>query len=179
MALKVKKFSLPVAGIDHVDITINETYDVQGVGKDTVTLKGRLVANRATPLLGHGQKTTDWKTSTVVAQFTELSLVGESRVFGAVHVTLDHSQPSFGVVQAGKCAAAIGINVSMPQHNLMLKSASPIQLQSTVQTVPPIGDEKTESIGPVDLVELETGRKRGAIEHVQVAWRDLVQQIKH
>jgi len=179
MAIDVKPHTIPPAGVDTVDITIEETYDVEGVGNDTVTLKGRLVADRTVPLLGHGERKIDWKTSTVVARFTDLNLSGNSKVFGPVHVTLDTSVPSFGTVTAGKCAAAIGVNVGMPQHGITLKSAEPVQLHSEVRTVPPIGDEKTESVVPVDLVDAVTGRKRGSLSHARVSWRELVHQTAH
>jgi hypothetical protein len=179
MAINVKPHTLPEAGIDHIEITIEETYNVEGIGKDTVTLKGRLVADRTVPLLGHGTRQSDWKTSTVVARFTDLNVTGNSKIFGPVHVTLDHSVPSFGVVRAGACAAAIGVHVGLPQHGLTLRSASPVQLHSEVQTVPPIGDEKTESVLPVELVDVASNRPRGSLEHVRVAWRELVDQTRH
>lgn len=179
MAINVTPKTLPHAGIDHVDITIEETYDVEGIGKDTVTLKGRLTANRTVPLLGAGTRQATWDTATVVAQFTDLNVSGHSKVFGPVHVTLDKSVPAFGVVTAGKCLAAIAVHVGMPQHGLTLRSATPIQLHSTVNTVPPIGDEKTESVAGVELIDHATGRRRGALDHARVAWRELVEQTRH
>lgn len=176
MPIRVKPLTVPPAGIDVVDITIEETYDVEGVGKDTVTLYGKLVAERGAPLLGQSSRTVSWKTSTVVARFSDLKLSGKSEVFGPVKVTLDKSVPSFGVVTAGKCAAAIGIVVSMPRVGITLRSAEPIQLRSQVTTVPPIGDEKTESVLPVDLVDAKTNRKRGSLTYARVAWRDLIEQ---
>jgi hypothetical protein len=178
MPVRVKPLTVPAAGVDVVDITIDETYEVEGVGRDTVTLRGTLVANRGVPLLAHGAKRASWKNSIVTAQFTKLSLIGQSAVFGPVSVSLDHRVPSFGVVQGGKCAAAIGIEVSMPAHNLALRSAEPVQLQSTVRTVPPIGDEKTDSVLPVRLVD-ESGRARGTLARARVTWRELRQQTPH
>ncbi len=179
MAIEVKPLTLPEAGIDTVNITIEETYDVEGVGHDTVTLKGRLVANRTVPLIGHGEKKATWKTAMVIAQFTELNVSGTSKVFGPVQVTLDKGVPAFAAVIGGHCSAALGVNVAMPQHGLTLRSSEPIQLQSVVKTVPPIGDEKTESVVPVDLVEAQTNRKRGTLNHAKVAWRELVEQTRH
>lgn len=179
MAIKVKALTIPNAGIDTVDITIVETYDVRGVGKDTVELKGVLVANRGVPLLEHGAKTADWETATVVAQFTSLKLTGKSDLFGPVRVSLDKSGPAFGVVQAGKCKASIPVLVSMPKLAMSLRSVEPIQLQSTVRTVPPIGDEKTESVKPVKLIDVKTKKVVGSIDHARVMWRDLTSQTKH
>jgi hypothetical protein len=177
--MDVERFSVPDAGIDTVDITLEETYEVEGVGSDTVKLTGTLVANRTAPLLGHGQREVNWETSTVVARFSALNVRGESKVFGPVNVVLDERIPSFGVVTAGKCAAALSVIVSMPEHELTLRSAKPVQLQSEVETVPPIGDERTESVEPVTLVDIKSQRERGSIERARVLWRDLTAQVDY
>jgi hypothetical protein len=179
MPIDVKKFTVPPAGIDVVDITIEETYDVDGIGKDTVTLKGRLVANRTVPLLGQTERQVDWNTSAVVAQFTDLNVSGTSRVFGPVHVTLDKTLPSIGVSIGCHCRAAIGVVVGIPQHGMTLRSSAPVQLRSEVERVPPIGDEKTESVLPVELLDTQTDRRRGSLERVRVVWRELMEQTPH
>jgi hypothetical protein len=176
MSIAVTPKTLPAAGVDTVNITIEETYQVDGIGEDTVVLKGTLVGERTTPLLGFGEFTNSWEKSTVVAKFSKLNLYGESKVFGPVLVSLDDSVPSFGVVSAGKCAASLPISVSMPNHNIVLKSEEPVQLRSEVQTVPPIGDEKTESVLPVRLIHAQTMRPMGHLVKAKVAWRDLTHQ---
>lgn len=179
MAVAVERFSLPEAGIDDVDITIEETYEVEGLGRDTVTLRGTLVADRGAPLLGHDESELAWETSTVVARFTSLDVRGESEVFGPVRVLLDPSAPSFGVVKGGKCAANIAVIVAMPRHDLTLRSAGPMALRSTVETVPPIGDERTESVRPVALHDTKSGRQLGQLESARVMWRELTAQVEH
>lgn len=176
MSIAVKQFTVPAAGVDDVDITIEETYDVEGLGSDTVLLKGRLVSERTVPLLDHGTTDDSWDRSTVVAKFTKLELYGESAVFGPVTVRLDDSVPAFGVVRAGKCVAAVPLEVSMPRHGLLLRSEEPMQLQSNVSTVPPIGDEKTVSVKPIRLVDARTERVMGRLSSARVAWRDLKTQ---
>ena len=176
MAIAVKPKTLPVAGVDSVDITIEETYQVDGIGEDRVTLKGTLVGERTAPLLGFGEEKESWDTSTVVARFSKLQLFGESNLFGPVVVTLDESVPAFGVVTAGKCAAALPVQVEMPKHNLVLKSEEPVQLRSDVETVPPIGDEKTESVRSVKLLNTKTLRPMGTMVKAKVAWRELTDQ---
>jgi hypothetical protein len=178
MAIEVKPLTVPPAGIDVVKITIEETYEVEGVGKDTVTLHGRLVANRTVPLVGPEQKV-DWNTSAVIAQFTDLDVAGHSKVFGPVHVTLDKTIPSYGLNIGCHCRAAIGVVVGIPQHGLTLRSSAPLQLKSEVTTVPPVGDENTESVLPVDLIDAVTDRKRGSLERVRVLWRELTEQKAH
>jgi hypothetical protein len=177
--IPVKPLTVPEAGIDTIEITLEETYDVEGVGKDTVTLQGTLVADRTVPLIGFGEKNVDWKTSAIVAHFTTLNLRGESRVFGAVAVHLDPTTPSQAVAIGGHCRAAIGVIVSMPQHNLTLRTSQPMQLQSDVKTVPPIGDERTQSIAPVALIEQKSGRKLGTLQSAHIVWRELTAQVAH
>lgn len=177
--IPVKEFTVPDAGIDTVEITIEETYEIDGVGKDTVRLQGTLVSDRAVPLFGFGEKGVDWKTSAVVGRFTSLHVKGESNVFGPVTVVLDPSMSSQAVAIGGHCVAAIGVVVSMPQHNLTLRTATPIQLQSDVKTVPPIGDERTQSVAAVTLVEHSTGRKMGSLHEARVLWRELTAQVPH
>lgn len=179
MPITVKQKTLPDAGIDTVNITIMETYEVDGVGKDTVELKGVLVSNRTVPLLDHGTKSATWESATVVAQFTSLRLTGKSSLFGPIKVSLDKSVPAFGVVRAGDCKAALGVNVTMPKLGLKLKTAEPMQLQSKVTTVPPIGDEQTVSVAPVRLVEADTNKLRGRLTKAQVMWRELSVQDLH
>jgi hypothetical protein len=179
MPIEVRPRTLPAAGMDTTIITIHEQYQVEGVGEDTVELRGTLVADRAAPLVGHGAERADWENATVVARFTSLDLSGTSDVFGPVHAVLDPRTPSFGAVTAGRCAAAISMVVSMPEQNLLLHTAEPVQLRSEVNTVPPIGDEQTVSIAPVTLVDRNTHREMGTLQSARVVWRELAAQIPH
>jgi hypothetical protein len=179
MPIRVKPFTIPPAGIDTVNVTIEETYDVRGVGKDTVSLTGTLVADRGAPLLQQGKRTVNWQSAIVPARFSSLRLTGKSEVFGTVRVTLDKSFPASAVAIACHCSASLGVVVSMPKLGLTLKSAEAIQLQSEVETIPPVGDETTESVGAVDLVDTKTNRKVGALTKARVIWRELLEQKQH
>jgi hypothetical protein len=176
VGITVKPLTIPKAGIDTVDITIEETYDVQGVGNDTVTLTGKLVADRGVPLLVLGQREITWETAIVVAKFTSLKLAGKSQVFGPVKVELDPRFPAMAVANACHCSAAIGVVVSMPKLGMTLRTAEPMQLQSEVTTIPPIGDERTQSVLPVDLIDTKTNRRRGSLARARVIWRELLTQ---
>jgi len=175
----VTPYTVPEAGVDTVEINLEETYSVEGVGSDTVALSGSLVANRGVPLVDPKVKSVDWDTSTVVANFESLDVRGESDVFGPVNVTLDPAIPSFGVVRKGDCRASLGVVVSMPKHNLVVRTKRPVQLHSQVKTVPPIGDERTESVGPVALVDVDGGREIGSLESARVLWRELTAQVNY
>ena len=176
--LEVTPFSVPPAGTDTVDITIEETYSVEGVGSDTVTLSGSLVAERATPLIDPARGEVEWETSLIVANFVSLDVRGESEVFGPVHVALDRRSPSFAAVGGGHCRAVLSISVSMPKQGLVLHSSEPVQLHSQVETVPPIGDERTESLRSVTLIDLKERRERGSIDKARVVWRNLMAQVE-
>lgn len=177
--MDVQEFTVPAAGTDTTDITIEESYSVEGVGEDTVTLTGTLSSERAVPLIDPEHGEVNWETSTIVARFTHLDVRGSSDVFGPVRVHLDTTSPAFGVVTNAKCKAALPIVVSMPEHDLLLRSAEPIQLSSTVRTVPPIGDESTVSLREVQLVDRATGRVAGTLTSARVLWRELTSQIDH
>ena len=90
---------------------------VEGVGEDTVVLRGTLVSDRAAPLVGFGQEAAEWATATVVARFTSLNVSGESDVFGPVSAVLDQRTPSFGTAIGGHCVAAVSLVVTMPRLN--------------------------------------------------------------
>ncbi len=175
--MQVAKLTIPEPGIDTVRIVMMETYDIEGVGRDTVKLEGILVTRRGPALLVPGQTKVSWKTATVVAEFTSLDLKGESRVFGPVHVTLDTSRPTFAAVTAGKCAAAVNVKIEMPKIDIALRTMEAVQLRSQVTSVPPIGDEKTKSVNRVGLVD-QAGRQRGRLESAQIMWRELMSQEK-
>lgn len=176
LGLSVKPRTLPlVAGIDRVRVTMLETYEVEGVGKEEVVLTGMFVMRRGAPLQGLGEKCVSWETSTVVAQFEELSLVGKSKLFGEVHVTLDRTERYFAVVRAGKCVANVRVNVDMPDLGLSLSMKDAMHLESEVETVPPVGDERTVSVNSVALVD-DTGRVRGTLLKARVSWRELLSQ---
>lgn len=173
--ITIKPFTIPEAGTDVTEITLIEKYNIEGVGSDTVKLKGHLVAERGAPLLGRGEKQVSWETSTVVARFSELKLEGNSEVFGPVKVTLDDRFPAFGVVKAGACKASISVKVDMPQIGQSFRTMQPVQLVSDVKTVPPIGDEKTVSIQGVNLID-KAGRTRGELVSARIIWRSLIEQ---
>lgn len=179
MPIQVKPYTIPPAGIDTTEVTIEESYDIQGVGRDTVSLKGTLVSDRGAPLLQPGKQNLKWESSIVAARFTNLRLSGKSDVFGTVRVTLDKSYPASAVAIGCHCAASLGVVVSMPRLGLKLKTSEAIQLQSEVTTIPPIGNETTTSVNTVDLVDADTYRKVGTLTKATVLWRELVAQKQH
>ena len=177
--IPVPPFTLPPAGVDVMQVNMVETYTINGVGTDTVSLSGTLVTSRGTPLLGPGQTTQSWDTSTVVSQFTWLNLSGTSPIFGPVQVTLDPNRPSYAAVTGGKCATATSVAISLPALGLSLTTAAAVQLQSKVKTIPPIGTQETRSVGgPTNLVD-NSGRVVGTLNSAQILWRALISQTPY
>src|ERR1051325_2277900 len=179
MSIEVKARTIPPAGIDTTEVTIEESYDIHGVGKDTVTLKGTLVSDRGAPLLQPGKQTLDWNSSIVAARFTNLRLSGKRDVFGTGRGTLDKRFSAAAAAIGCHCSASLGVVVSIPRLVMKLKTSEAIQLQSEVTTIPPVGDELTASVHAVDLVDADSNRKVGTLSKATVKWRDLVAQKRH
>ena len=169
----------PPSGVDTIAVNIEQTYTVEGVGSDTVSLEGSLTLERGAPLVDPQHGKVDWKTSIQVANVKALDVSGKSDVFGPVHIVLDHSVPSFGVITDGKLRSAVLVAVSMPEHDLTLLTEKPLQMHSNVTSVPPVGDEHSQNLQPVALVDAQSRRKRGSLDSAHVHWRDLRSRVTH
>ena len=98
--LPVKKFTLPDRGIDVLRAIVEERYDIDGVGSDTVVLHGWIAVMHDTPHLIKGATDLRWGSAKIDTEFVGLSLKGQSKIFGDVYVELDPKQRSLGVVGA-------------------------------------------------------------------------------
>lgn len=99
-ALPVERFALPHAGVDLMRARVEETYEIYGIGTDTVTLTGWIAVKHENPRLAEGQETLRWGTAVIATEFVGMDLRGESEVFGPVRVLLNPDQPSVGEVGA-------------------------------------------------------------------------------
>ncbi|WP_089262962.1 DUF6073 family protein [Tardiphaga sp. OK246] len=99
-SLPVKRFTLPTAGVDIMRAVVEETYTIDGVGKDTVLLTGWIAVKHDSPRLIRGATKVQWGSAQLDTEFVGLSLRGHSLLFGEVFVTLNSSEPSLGVVGA-------------------------------------------------------------------------------
>lgn len=97
-ALPVERFTLPSAGVDVMRVQLEETYEIDGIGTDTVQLTGWIAVKHDNPRPLEGATEITWDTAVVPTEFVGLSLRGSSAIFGPVHVHLDLSQPSQGQV---------------------------------------------------------------------------------
>lgn len=98
--IEIKPYTLPPAGIDVMRVHIEETYTIEGVGKDTVQLTGWVAVRHGAFRPGQGENKVTWSTAVADTEFVGLELKGQSAVFGPIEVTLDSSRPAIG--QVGK-----------------------------------------------------------------------------
>lgn len=97
-ALPVERFALPDASVDVMRVRLEETYDIAGVGRDTVELKGWIAVMHDNPRPAAGETEVKWGTAISDTQFVGMDLRGDSKIFGPVQITLNPDLPSKGRV---------------------------------------------------------------------------------
>ena len=97
-ALPVAPFVLPEPGVDVMRVVMDETYDVAGVGVDTVELRGWIAVKHDNARPAEGQTDTRWGTAVMDTEFVGMDLRGESEIFGPVVVSLNSQVRSAGQV---------------------------------------------------------------------------------
>jgi ketosteroid isomerase-like protein len=98
--LPAERFTLPPAGVDVMRVRLEETYEIEGIGRDTVELVGWIAAKHDNARPADGETEVRWGTAIVDTEFVGLELRGESKLFGPVRVHLDPDHRSIG--QVGK-----------------------------------------------------------------------------
>jgi hypothetical protein len=96
----VKSYALPGPSVDVMRVRLEETYTIDGVGKDSVELTGWIAVRHGASRPAPGETLVSWATAVTDTEFVGLELRGNSDVFGPVRVTLDSSRPAVG--QVGK-----------------------------------------------------------------------------
>ena len=113
----VKPHTLPGPSVDVMRVQLEETYAVEGIGKDTVELNGWIAVRHGASRPAPGETLVSWETAVTDTEFVGMELRGQSSIFGPVKVTLDSSRPAIGQV---------GSQVSIPeQANQIISSTSP------------------------------------------------------
>lgn len=97
-AIPIRQYELPGAGVDVMRARLEETYEVDGVGTDTVELSGWIAVAHSQSYAVDGSKEVTWANAVTPTHFIDMDLSGTSKVFGPVHVTLDQTHPVFGKV---------------------------------------------------------------------------------
>jgi hypothetical protein len=96
--ISLPEYTLPPAGIQVMRARLEETYEIDGIGKDTVQLNGWIAVRHGTPRPIKGATEVTWETAVLDTEFVGMHLEGDSDLFGNVLVTLDTKRPSFGQV---------------------------------------------------------------------------------
>lgn len=97
-AIPVERFILPDSGVDVMRVRLQESYDVAGVGKDTVDLTGWIAVKHYNTHAVEGESQVKWGTAVTDTQFVGMDLRGESPIFGPVRVRLSPGQQAVGHV---------------------------------------------------------------------------------
>lgn len=96
--LEVQPYTLPGPGVQVMRAELEETYEIEGIGRDTVQLRGWIAVSHAAPRAAKGETLVTWNTAVMDTEFVGLDLHGESTIFGPIHVQLDTSRPALGQV---------------------------------------------------------------------------------
>ncbi len=96
--LHITKHVLPEPAIDLMRVRLEETYSIDGIGKETVQLSGYMAVVHGKPAALDTSKPLSWQNSVISTEFVALELTGESRLFGTIKVSLDQDRPSVGRV---------------------------------------------------------------------------------
>ncbi len=96
--ISLPQYTLPPAGIQVMRARLEETYEIDGVGKDTVELHGWIAVRHGAPRPVMGATEVTWETAVLDTEFVGMHLEGNSDLFGDIVVTLDTTRPSRGQV---------------------------------------------------------------------------------
>lgn len=122
-ALEVKPFEIPGASVDVMRARLEETYEVNGVGRDTVELSGWIAAKIDDPHPMEGETEVTWGTAISDTEFIGMELRGESQKFGPVVVTINKDMPSKG--QVGALEFTLGEALALSRAYNMYRQPSP------------------------------------------------------
>lgn len=158
----------PPAGIDYMMLKSTDIFRIPGMGEYSVDFKGFFQVTRSEP------DTSEWKTSTVYVNFTDLKLFGEHAELGEIMVDLNPK-----IVSAGntfprdnfvKCAINVGARFHIKKLDLILYNTVPIQLANQdVKGIPTIGEGGKANVFSVPLYDWEVpnGKIFGFVEEVK------------
>lgn len=97
-SINVKPYTLPGASVDVMRVRLQETYEIAGIGNDTVDLTGWIAVRHGASRAANHRLPVSWGNSITDTEFVGLELQGQSGVFGPVRVSLDSTRPAVGQV---------------------------------------------------------------------------------
>jgi hypothetical protein len=96
--IPVQEYVVPGPGVQVMRARLEETYEIDGIGRDTVQLQGWIAVRHGQARPTDGATEVTWETAVLDTEFVGMDLRGESDLFGPVQVKLDTTRPSFGQV---------------------------------------------------------------------------------
>lgn len=164
-ALEVKPFEIPGASLDVMRARLEETYEVNGIGRDTVELSGWIAAKIDDPHPMEGETQVTWGTAISDTEFVGMELRGESRKFGPVIVTINKDMPSKG--QVGALEFTLGEALELNRAYSKYRQPSPYD--DTESAAEPAAAEPEPPVAP-----MPTAADERAIARVMDSlWRSL------
>jgi len=163
--ISVQPFTLPTASVDVMRVRLEETYDVKGIGTDTVQLYGWIAVTHDNPRAAQGETEIRWGTAISQTEFVGMDLNGESKIFGPVHVELTPGVRSIG--QVGKLDLSLVdqvlVNIAyMPYRSAGYGNAiasSSEQTRQSAQLMPASVATEEKSVGSAK------GSNEAAVKH--------------
>lgn len=167
----VQPYTLPGPSVDVMRVRLQETYNVAGVGDDTVELSGWIAVRHGASRPAPGEHNVSWSTAVTDTEFVGLELHGQSAIFGPVNVVLDGARPAIG--QVGKIAVPEYANQILLAANKEQK-AQPAPKTQSGPTVKPDAAAACNCRAPVNVkvsmpnLGLEMKTKQPAVWYSQV-----------
>jgi hypothetical protein len=135
--LPVQPFNIPNASVDVMRVRLEETYEVEGIGRDTVQLTGWIAAKINDPRPAPGETEIKWGTAISDTEFIGMELHGNSPKFGPVIVRINRNLPSKGQVGA--------LSFSMTEALALDRAYRPYRETNGYTAVPPEMREPVET----------------------------------
>jgi len=96
--IPMPEYVVPGPGIQVMRAQLEERYEIDGIGNDTVQLHGWIAVRHGQARATTGEAEVTWENAVLDTEFVGMDLHGDSGVFGPVQVTLDTTRPSRGQV---------------------------------------------------------------------------------
>ena len=161
-ALEVRPFEIPGASVDVMRARLEETYEIDGIGRDTVQLSGWIAAkiDEAHPM--EGETEVRWGTAISDTEFIGMELRGESPKFGPVIITISKDVPSKG--QVGALEFSLGEALALNRVYSKYRQPNPYD------TATPVAEaEPTEPSAPAPA----TADEKAIVRVMANLWRSL------
>jgi hypothetical protein len=145
----------PPEGVDHLALAVLVDVEIFAIGKDQIELEGTAAVHRSGPR-GPGGKE-------MVGELIGASFRGKSNVFGeviAVQSPIQRSPCRYTAEGPGRYRGGFEINgwFWLPEHQLLVFSAAPVDVEGTAAGIPPVGQKAELTSGEIALHDFRNPR---------------------